>query len=164
MTSDGGIETMGNESEIIQVQPLPFTANFGWSTGSQMQRFIRELAEKRLLGAKCPECGYTYVPPRSRCGKCYAGIGEEDLIPLSGKGTLVSYTTAHVRLDGQGEFQDLEKPEIIGAIRLDNTDSTIFMPLEGIEAQDMAVGLKVEVQWRDETKGELADIACFRPA
>ena len=58
----------------------------------------------------------------------------------------------------------MEKPEIIGAIRLDNTDSTIFMPLEGIEAQDMAAGLKVEVQWRDETKGELADIACFRPA
>jgi len=122
---------MGNESEIIQVQPLPFTANFGWSTGSQMQRFIGELADKRILGAKCPGCGYTYVPPRSRCGKCYAGMGEEDLIPLSGKGTLVSYTTAHVRLDGQGEFQDLEKPEIIGAIRLDNTDSTIFMILKG---------------------------------
>jgi uncharacterized OB-fold protein len=155
---------MGNDSEIIQVQPLPFTANFGWSTGFQMQRFIRELADKRILGAKCPECGYTYVPPRSRCGKCYAVIGEADLIPLSGKGTLISYTAAHVKLDGQGDFQDLEEPELIGAIRLENTDSTVFMPLGGIEAQDTAIGLQVEVQWREETKGELADIVCFRPA
>lgn len=155
---------MTNESEIIQVPPLPFIANFVWSTGFLMQRFIRELANKRILGVKCPECGYTYIPPRSRCGKCYAGIGEEDLVTLSGKGTLLSYTAAHVKLDGQGNLQDLEKPEIIGAIRLENTDSTIFMPVEGIEAKETAIGMQVEVQWRDETKGELADIAFFRPA
>jgi uncharacterized OB-fold protein len=69
-----------------------------------------------------------------------------------------------VKLDGQGNFVDLEKPEIIGAIKLEKADSTIFMPLEGIKLQDLTVGLKVKVEWRDETKGELADIKCFRPA
>jgi len=38
------------------------------------------------------------------------------------------------------------------------------MPLEGIKPQDVTEGLKVEVQWRKETKGELADIRCFKPA
>ena len=155
---------MKSKSEIVEVQALPFAAGFNWSTGFQMQRFIEELANRKILGVKCPQCGYTYVPPRSRCGKCYTKIGEENLINLSGKGTLVGYTTAYVKLDGQGNFQDLEEPGIIGAIKLENADSTIFMPLEGIKPRDVTEGLKVEVQWREETKGELADIRCFKPA
>ncbi len=155
---------MERKSEIIEVQGLPFTAGFNWSTGFLMQRFIEELANRKILGVKCPDCGYTYVPPRSRCGKCYAKIEEGNLITLSGKGTLVGYTTAYVELDGNGNFGDLKEPGIIGAIRLENADSTIFMPLEGIKPQDAYEGLKVEVQWREETKGELADIRSFKPA
>ena len=155
---------MKSKSEIVEVQPLPFIAGFNWSTGFLMQRFIEELANRKILGVKCPECGYTYIPPRSRCGRCYTKIEEENLITLSGKGTLVGYTTAYVELDGQGNFKDLEEPGIIGAIKLENTDSTIFMPLEGIKPRDVTEGLKVEVQWQEETKGELSDIKCFRPA
>ena len=155
---------MESKSEIVEVQGLPFVAGFNWSTGFLMQRFIEELANRKILGVKCPECGYTYIPPRSRCGRCYTKIEEENLITLSGKGTLVGYTTAYVELDGQGNFKDLEEPGIIGAIKLENTDSTIFMPLEGIKPRDVTEGLKVEVQWQEETKGELSDIKCFRPA
>jgi uncharacterized OB-fold protein len=155
---------MPKKSEIVEVQALPFVAAFSWSTGFLMEKFIKELANRRILAAKCPGCGYTYVPPRARCGKCHAKIEEKNLVTLSGRGTLISYTTAHVKLDGNGNFQDLKKPEIIGAIKLDKADSTIFMPLEGIKPKDVAEGLKVKVQWRDETKGELADIMCFKPA
>lgn len=155
---------MKSKSEIVDVQGLPFVAGFNWSTGFLMQSFIEELANRKILGAKCPDCGYTYVPPRSRCGKCYAKIEQKNLITLSGKGTLVGYTTAYVELDGKGNFGDLKEPGIIGAIKLENADSTIFMPLEGIKPRDVTEGLKVEVQWREETKGELADIKCFRLA
>ena len=155
---------MKNKSEIVDVQALPFVPGFNWSAGFLMQRFIQELANRKILGTKCPECGYTYVPPRSRCGKCYAKIEEKDLIALSGKGSMVSYTTASVELDGKGNFKDLEEPLIIGAIRLEGADSMVFMPLEGIKPKDITDGLRVEVQWREETKGELADIKCFKPA
>jgi uncharacterized OB-fold protein len=155
---------MKSKSEIVEVQALPFFANFSWSTGFLMEKFIKELANRKILAVKCPGCGYTYVPPRNRCGKCYAEIKEKNLINLSGTGKLLSYTTAHVQLDGNGNFQDLKKPVIIGAIKLDKADSTIFMPLEGIKPRDVAEGLKVKVQWREETKGELPDIKCFTPA
>jgi len=155
---------MPKKSEIVEVQALPFLANFSWSTGFLMQKFIKELANRKILAVKCPGCGYTYVPPRARCGKCHAKMEEKNLITLSGKGTLVSYTTAHVKLDGNGNFEDLKKPEIIGAIKLDKADSTIFMPLEGIKPKDVKEGLKVKVEWREETKGELSDIKSFTPA
>ena len=116
------------------------------------------------MALKCPGCGYTYIPPRSRCGRCYSKIGDKNLITLSGKGTLISYTMAYVELDGQGNFVDLAKPAIIGSIKLDDADSTIFIPLEGIKPQELAEGMRVEVQWQEETKGELSDIKCFKPA
>ena len=155
---------MKSKSKIVDVQAIPYAANFSWSTGFIMEKFIKELANKKILAAKCPKCGYTYAPPRNRCSECHAKIEEKNLINLSGKGKLVSYTTAHVKLDGSGNFEDLKKPEIIGAIKLDKADSTIFMPLEGIRGKDITKGLKVKVQWRDETKGELSDIKCFTPA
>jgi len=144
---------MKSKSEIVDVKTLPFPANFIWSTGFMMQRFIEELAGKKIMGVKCPGCGYTYTPPRSRCGKCYAKIEEENLVTLSGKGTLVSYTTGHVALDGQGNFIDLQEPAIIGAIKLEDADSTIFMPLEGIKPGDVVEGLKVEVMFQTRLSG-----------
>lgn len=155
---------MEGESAIVEVKTFPFPARFNWATGLVMQMFIEGLAKRRILGAKCPGCGYTYVPPRSRCGKCYAAIDEKNLLDLEGKGNLVGYTAGHVRLDGNGNFEDLETPIIIGAIKLKDADSTIYMPIEGIGPLDLKAGLEVKVQWREETKGELSDIKCFGPA
>ena len=151
------------ESEVIPVRGLPFVAGFRWSVGFQMERFIKSLANKKILASKCPKCGYTYVPPRSRCGKCCTKLEEANLIELSGKGNLVGYTTAYVELDGSGNFRDLDKPKVIGAIKLEGADSTIFMPIEEVDPKDVKEGMKVEVKWRDETKGQLADIEHFRP-
>jgi uncharacterized OB-fold protein len=77
---------------------------------------------------------------------------------------LVGYTTAYVRLDGKGNFLDLNAPKVIGAIKLDNCDSTIFMPLGKVEPSDVKEGIKVEAVWRKETKGEMADMLYFQPA
>jgi len=81
---------------------------------------------------------------------------------LSGKGTLLGHTLAYVELDGKGSFQDLKKPKVIGAIKLEGSDSTVFMPLD-VEPKKIKEGMKLAPQWRKETKGELADIECFKP-
>ncbi len=155
---------MEKQSEIIKVQGLPaVVAGFNWSVGTMMEKFIKTLAEKKILAAKCSKCGYTHVPPRRRCAKCNAKIEEGDIVELSGKGTLLAHTLAFVELDGKGNFQDLKKPKVIGAIKLDDADSTIFMPLEDVKPKDLKEGMKVQVQWAKETKGELGDMAYFKP-
>jgi uncharacterized OB-fold protein len=52
----------------------------------------------------------------------------------------------------------------IGAVKLDGVDSLLFLPVEGVKAADLKEGLKVKIQWWEETKGELADIRGFEPA
>lgn len=149
--------------EVIRVSGLPIVAGFQWSVGKMMERFIKAFADRKILAAKCPECGYTYVPPRLRCGKCSTQFEEKNLVELSGKGSLIGYTTAYVQLDGKGNFLDLDKPKVIGAIKLDDSDSTIFLPLGEVDPQDVKEGIRVEAVWRKETKGEIADIMYFKP-
>jgi|YNPNPStandDraft_1061719.scaffolds.fasta_scaffold02214_10 uncharacterized OB-fold protein len=149
---------------VVDVQTLPVVAGFNWSVGFMMERFIKALAKKEFLAARCQACNYTYVPPRWRCGRCHGVIEEKDLVPLSGKGTLMSYTTAYVALDGNGNFVDLPEPVLIGAVRFDGADSTMFLPLEGISPKKVKEGLRVRLQWREQTKGEPADISSVVPA
>lgn len=142
---------MEKPQEVIRYQGLPAVlANFNWSVGFQMQRFLKALAEKKFLAGKCPGCGYVYAPPRNRCGKCYAEIKENDLIELSGKGKLLSWTIAHLALDGKGNWQDLKEPRMIGAIKLDGADSTLFMELGQAKASDLKIGANVEIVWSEE--------------
>jgi uncharacterized OB-fold protein len=154
---------MEGKSEIVEVKTFPFPAGFNWAVGPMMQRFIETLAERRILGAKCPACGYTYAPPRARCGRCYSTIEEKDLIDLSGRGIMTSYTEAHVKLDGNGNLHDLDKPVTIGAVKLEGADSVWFMPVEGAKPQDLKIGLAVKAGWHEETKGAVGDIRCFEP-
>ena len=154
---------MPERGGIIRVEGFPFLAGFRWSVGKLMERFIKELANKKIFGTKCSKCGYTYVPPRSRCGRCHAKMAEGDLTELPGKGTLESFTVAHVELDGAGNFLDLDRPKVIGAIKLDDADSIVFFPVEEIDPKELKEKMRVEIVWREEPKGEIADIRYFKP-
>ncbi|MEM2135792.1 MAG: Zn-ribbon domain-containing OB-fold protein [Candidatus Jordarchaeaceae archaeon] len=151
------------KEEVIPVKGIPVVAGFRWSVGELMDRFIRELGNRKILGAKCSKCNYTYVPPRAWCGKCSAKMDANSLVELSGKGVLVGYTTAYVELDGNGNFRNLEKPKAIGAIKLEGADSTIFMPLIDVEPEKLKAGITVKVVWQEETKGQISDIKGFKP-
>ncbi len=155
---------MALQSGMVKVKaPFPAVAGFRWSVGELMERFIKALARRKVLGVRCPKCGYAYVPPRNRCGKCHTKITEENLTELSGKGTLLSYTTAHVELDGSGNFKELGESKVIGAIKLEGTDSTIFVPVEEIKPEQLKVDMPVEVVWAEKTEGRLTDIKYFKP-
>jgi len=156
---------MTKQSDVLKVDGIPIiSANFNWSVGFLMEKFIKALEKKKILASKCPKCGYVTVPPRNRCPKCSAKMEDGDVIELSGKGKLTSYTVAHVQLDGKGNWADLKEPKLVGAIKLDGADSTIFMPIEGVDAKDLKEGLAVSAQWADKPKGQISDLKCFKAA
>jgi len=147
----------GIVSEVIRYQGIPFVARFRLSAGELMERFYQSLKAKKLTALKC-NCGYTVFPPRIRCPKCYARLTEENLVELSGKGQILSFTKVYFKLDGKGNFVDLDEPQVLASIKLDQSDSIFFAKVCG-EPKD---GAKVEVVWREETKGEFSDILCFK--
>ncbi len=60
-------------------------------------RFWREINSRyNLIGTKCGSCGDIDFPSRTVCAKCgRKSIGKMERLPLSGHGTVVSYTVVH---------------------------------------------------------------------
>ena len=56
--------------------------------------FNQYLCEKKLMGARCPTCNKTFLPPRPICVECHSN--EMEWIELSGKGVLMAFTVINV--------------------------------------------------------------------
>jgi len=56
------------------------------------EQFVDLLRDGRLSGTVCKSCGTRYFPPRSDCRVCLSD--QMDWFPISGEGTLLTFTTA----------------------------------------------------------------------
>ena len=128
---------------------------FKYTYGKQ-SRFFRELREnKRVMGAKCTECGRVYCPPRGDCHLCYKPT---EWVELSGKGSIVSYTVQHYTTS-----TFIKKlPFICCYIKLDGTESLIMTNMEMDDVEKCKPGMRVEAAFRDERHGMVTDLY-FRP-
>jgi len=85
----------------------------------------------RLTGSHCPKEKKTHFPPRVICPSC--GAATEDGAPLSGKGTLLSFTVIRV----PPVHQQLQTPYIMGLIKLQE-GPVITSQIVGLGVQSLA--------------------------
>ena len=131
-----------------------------YTCGLAGERFFREIMDKgRLMGVRCPECEYTYVPPTLFCERCFSKL--EDWVEVGPEGIVESFTILTVALDGS----PLEEPEVMALIRLDGADSVLVHRLGGVKLDDLAIGLRVKVVFKPhkQREGSILDIAHFAP-
>lgn len=62
-----------------------------------VKRFYDGVAEGKLWGRKCTECGAIEFPPHLACNTC--GYHETEWVELSGNGTLVSFVAPGIQND-----------------------------------------------------------------
>jgi uncharacterized OB-fold protein len=113
--------------------------------------FFRGMLEQRLLVNRCRDCANWYQPPWPRCPRCWSA----DVVPteVSGRGTLRTFTVPHPKPDtiaGLGVI-DLVEQEGLRA-------STVVV---GCEAEDLRIGMPVELTWVDR---DGRPVPAFRPA
>ncbi len=75
--------------------------------------YNQALKQNKLLGLKCKQCGEITVPPKIVCGKCAST--DLDVIELSGRGTIQTFTTVFVAPEGR----EAECPYTIVLVELD---------------------------------------------
>jgi uncharacterized protein len=63
-----------------------------FTDATKADRFVEFLKNNEIRGTVCKECGAKFFPPRSDCSVCLSD--EMDWFPISGEGTLISFTTA----------------------------------------------------------------------
>jgi uncharacterized OB-fold protein len=111
-----------------------------------------------LLGSRCEECEYTYVPARLFCERCFAELAAD--VEVGPGGTLVSFTIGFVGVEGE----PLDVPVTLGLVQLDGADAVLLHHLLEVGDRPLEIGERVEVVLRPagERTGSILDIEGFR--
>ncbi len=145
-------------------------AKYDFSAGPTISRFLQGLKEGKILGRKCPRCGRVYVPPRDYCEYCHVAL--TDWVEVPDTGTVHTAVVSYISV----RRERLEKPEVVGVIRLDvpgyppngyefaGLFHRLCVPPEEAMS-DEVIGMKVRARWKpkEQRTGSILDIECFEP-
>ena len=99
-----------------------------------LKGFFERARDGRLTGIKCGGCGEVAIPPKEFCASCGARAWEH--IPLSGDGTLTSYTIIRVAATRHAA----EVPYAVGVVRL-KEGAALFGRVVDVPFEKLCVGL-----------------------
>ena len=91
-----------------------------WNPEHIVETFWNGLAEGKVYGRKCKECGAIEFPPHLACNEC--GYHETEWIELSGKGILKSFVFTGI-LNARLELEDKGVKYVCGEVQLDEGPS-----------------------------------------
>lgn len=145
--------------EPVRSIRTPIELTYRYTPGTAASKFLRHVAEGRIIGQRCPSCGKVYVPPRGACAACGVATAEE--VPVSNKGTVTTFCIVNVPFYGQ----KIQIPYVSATILLDGADIGLFHLLQEVDPATVHMGMRVEAVWVDEAerKPSLESIRYFRP-
>jgi uncharacterized protein len=146
-------------AEPVRGVRSPARLDYTYTAGEAASRFLRAVAEKRLIGQRCPTCGKVYVPPRGSCPT--DGVALTDEVELAHVGTVTSFCVVNVQFYGQV----MELPYVSALIQLDGSHLPLMHLIQECRAEDVHRGMRVEAVWvdDDEMGPTLESIKYFRP-
>lgn len=130
---------------------------FAGKIGSLFFTTLRD--ERRILGIRCRQCKKVYWPPRAICGRCFSLLPETDMEEIGPNGTLETFT----RVTYREPVHPMEAPFIYGIVTLDGADTGITHFIHEAPFEDLRVGMRLAPVFAKERKGDILDIAWFRP-
>lgn len=151
------LEKVANPENVVTVTGhIPVRHRY--TPGVAGERFFTALRDRgEVLATPCESCGVVYVPGRVFCERCFARLS--DWVAVGPQGTLESFTSVHVDLDGNR----LAEPVLIGLVRLDGATTVLVHRLEP-GGHEPRVGDRVEGVLEPKAKrtGSINDIRGFR--
>lgn len=128
---------------------------YNWAVGETGSKFLVSIRdEKKILGAKCGECGTTYVPPRKNCGRCFVDIA--GTVEVSNEGTVEACTVVHY----SHPVQPVKAPFAYALIKLDGADvGFLHIIKQGLDK--VAPGVRVKAKFKGERTGTILDVDSF---
>jgi uncharacterized OB-fold protein len=151
---------MSEAAEPIEILRTPIELEYTYSAGQSASRFLRGIAEGKLIGQKCPVDGRVYFPSRGACpqhGAPFTG----DLVELPDVGTVVTYAIVRV----PSPNIPLELPYIAVQVLLDGAD-TVLMHVLKADLDAVHMGMRVKATWRpkEEWTTSVGNILYFEPS
>jgi uncharacterized protein len=144
----------------VTMVTTPVHLHYQHSASLEESRYLRGLAQGRLLGQRCPECGKVYIPPRGACPT--DGVPTEEEVELPDTGTVTTFCIVNVPFLGQR----IPPPYVAAYVLLDGADIPLQHLVLGCAADEVRMGMRVRASWRprDEWGTTLRNIDHFRPS
>ena len=149
-----------DEEQDVSITKGMVRAEFNFWVGIVMDKFFDGLQEKKFIGTKCSKCGKVFLPPRNRCGNCFAKA--EDFIELAETGILKNFTVTTYKIT-ERKSRNVKKDMIAGLVQIDGADTAMVVPIINTNPGDLKIGMKLKVVWAKNIKGHPNDIAGFEP-
>jgi len=99
-----------------------------------IKEYYEGLNNNRLSGLKCKACGAITTPPRLACRQC--GSLENEITQLSGKGSILTFTSIHVGVENRRG----KTPYMVVMTKLDE-GPWIMGNLEGVDPSTATLDL-----------------------
>lgn len=157
--SAAAAESPPRGEEPVTMMTTPVRLHYTHSASPVETRYLQGLAEGRLLGQRCPECGQVYVPPRGACPT--DGVPTEEEVEVAGSGTITTFCVVNVPFRGQR----ITPPYVAAHVLLDGADIPVQHLVLGCEVDEVRMGVRVEAVWkpREEWGHTMENIDHFRP-
>jgi uncharacterized OB-fold protein len=128
-------------SEAVRVVGMPVRLEYTVTAGRHYSRYLRALAAKRIIGARCNECRKVYVPLRGACPTCGILLAEE--VTVQDRGTITTFCVVNIPF-GNMPF---DPPYVAAAVLLDGADVPIFHLVRGVAPDEVRMGQRVRAVW-----------------
>jgi uncharacterized OB-fold protein len=149
-----------SETNALEVTALsaPYVLEYEYtrSVGPIIGRFLGGLRERRIEGIRMASGG-VLVPPQEYDPA--SGEALSEFVEVGQGGIVTTWGwVANPRRN-----HPLDRPFAWALVRLDGADTAMLHVVDAGDESRMRSGMRVRVRWREETRGEILDIACFEP-
>ena len=120
----------------------PISLRYTHSASAEESRYLRALAEGKIIGQRCPACDKVYVPPRGACPTC--GVPTATDVELPDTGTVTTFCVVNVPFQGQR----VPVPYVAASVLLDGADIPFQHLILGCDPEDVRMGMRVRAIWK----------------
>lgn len=147
-------------TEPVKSIVTPVRLEYDYSAGAVATRFLRGLAQRKILGARARAGEPVYVPPRGADPRSAELL--QEMVEVADRGTVVTYSIVRV----PSENIPFELPYVCVSVLLDGADIPFFHVLQNCPLEDVRIGMRVKAAWvpDDELAPSVASIRYFEPA
>jgi uncharacterized OB-fold protein len=128
-------------AQPVTMVTAPVRLQYDHTVSAGETAYLRALADGRLLGQRCPECGKVYVPPRGACP--VDGVPTTTDVELPDTGTVTTFCIVNVPFAGQR----ITPPYVAASVLIDGADIAVQHLIQGCSPQDVRMGMRVRAVW-----------------
>ncbi|MFJ6014991.1 Zn-ribbon domain-containing OB-fold protein [Streptomyces sp. NPDC092952] len=122
----------------------PARLDYRYTPGRAQSAYLGALADRRIVGERCPSCHKVYVPPRGACPTC--GVATTEQVEVGPRGTVTTFCIVNIK----AKNLDIDVPYVYAHVALDGADLALHARIGGIPYDQVRMGLRVEPVWTED--------------